>query len=103
LGYDPTSFWEQKIEWGFHDALQWATCFYPMPTLLMVVNSRTAGTSTTSTTVCVFPPTYPHFWTHNVQLHARSQFLRISKSFCQHPITASRNCHSRAGSNGWYQ
>ncbi|KIM90194.1 hypothetical protein PILCRDRAFT_811916 [Piloderma croceum F 1598] len=22
LGYDPTSFWEQKITWGFHDALQ---------------------------------------------------------------------------------
>jgi hypothetical protein len=22
LGCDPTSFWEQQIEWGFHDAFQ---------------------------------------------------------------------------------
>ena len=22
LGYDPTSFWEQSIVWGYHDAFQ---------------------------------------------------------------------------------
>ena len=23
LGYDPESFWEQKVVWGDHDAFQW--------------------------------------------------------------------------------